>query len=227
MWFKPYYGIEAERVGSDRGLCASAILSPEVCYLREAFGDFARWQVGLSRGSLCHRFVRTTRTAYASTPACCLIDREAPIWRRNAETLTKDGGAFCWIKWSYVEPQRKVAELERSREPLASNTSSLVEGDKGFRDVFEERSFAEKAGQMVPLIELARLFAIRHWHSGGYPITQTGYLPNIYFIRKDEGGRAVRKLHQIHMAIKIEDLAHNDRHLLKPAAARTISNRPA
>ena len=89
MWFKPYYGIEAERVGSDRGLCASAILSPEVCYLREAFGDFARWQVGLSRGSLCHRFVRTTRTAYASTPACSLIDREAPIWRRNAETLIK------------------------------------------------------------------------------------------------------------------------------------------
>jgi hypothetical protein len=64
-------------------------------------------------------------------------------------------------------------------------------------------------------------------HPGGYPITQTGYLPNIYFIRKDEGGRTVRKLHQIHMAIKIEDLAHNDRHLLKPAAARTNSNRPA
>jgi hypothetical protein len=59
-----------------------------------------------------------------------------------------------------------------------------VEGDKGFRDVFEEGSFAGKAGQMVPLIELARLFAIRDWHPG-YPITQTGYLPNIYFIRKD------------------------------------------
>src|SRR5215472_18518814 len=67
----------------------------------------------------------------------------------------QDGGAFCWIKWSYVEPQRKVAELERSRERLASNTSPLVEGDKGFRDVFEEGSFAGKAGQMVPLIELA------------------------------------------------------------------------
>ena len=33
MWFKPYYGIEAERVGRDRGLCASAILSPEVSNL--------------------------------------------------------------------------------------------------------------------------------------------------------------------------------------------------
>jgi hypothetical protein len=29
IWFKSYYGIEAERVGRDRGLCASAILSPE------------------------------------------------------------------------------------------------------------------------------------------------------------------------------------------------------
>jgi len=137
----------------------------------------------------------------------------------------QDGGAFCWIKWSHVEPQRKVAELERSTERLASNTSPLVEDDKGFRDVYEEGSFAGKAGQMVPLIELARLFAIRHWHSGGYPISQTGQLPNIYFIRKDEGRRAVRKVHQIHIAIKIQDLAHNDRHLLKPAAARTISNR--
>ena len=80
---------------------------------------------------------------------------------------------------------------------------------------------------MVPLIELARLLQFETGTPGGYTITQTGYLPNIYFIRKDEGGRAVRKLHQIHMAIKIEDLAHNDRHLLKPAAARTISNRPA
>jgi hypothetical protein len=163
----------------------------------------------------------------ASTPACCLIDRETPIWRPQRGNAHRDGGAFCWIKWSYVEPQRKVAELERSRERLASNTSPLVEGDKGLRDVFEEGSFAGKAGQMVPLVELARLFAIRDWHPGGYPITQTGYLPNIYFIRKDEGGRDVRKLDQIHMAIKIEDLAHNDRHLLKPAAARTISNRPA
>ena len=55
MWFKPYYGIEAERVGRDRGLCASAILSPEVCYLREAIGDFARWAsrfvAGLPRSS--------------------------------------------------------------------------------------------------------------------------------------------------------------------------------
>ena len=156
MWFKPYYGIEAERVGSDRGLCASAILSPEVCYLREAFGDFARWQVGLSRGSLCHRFVRTTRTAYASTPACCLIDREAPIWRRNAETLTKDGGAFCWIKWSYVEPQRKVAELERSRERLASNTSPLV----GFEQ------FARFRQRRLELREQARFAGARPRHHG-------------------------------------------------------------
>ena len=144
MWFKPYYDIEADRVGRDRELCASAILSPE--------------------------------------PATCA-------------------------------------------KPLG-NASPLVEGDKCFRDGFEQRNFAGKAGQMVPLIELARLFAIRNWHPGGYSIIQTGYLPNIYFVRKDEGGRAVRKLHQIHMAIKIEDLAHNDRHLLKPAGA-TISNQPA
>ena len=90
MWFKPYYGIEAERVERDRGLCASAILSPEVCYLREAVGDFARWAsrfvAGLPRSSFC---ANHHVPPMASTKACCLIDREAPIWRRNAETLTK------------------------------------------------------------------------------------------------------------------------------------------
>ena len=93
MWFKPYYGIEAERVGRDRGLCASAILSPEVCYLREAIGDFARWAsrfvAGLPRSSFC---ANHHVPPMASTPACCLIDREprsgaatrkrSPRWRR-------------------------------------------------------------------------------------------------------------------------------------------------
>src|SRR5215471_1866672 len=71
MWFKPYYGIEAERVGRDRGLCASAILSPEVCYLREAIGDFARWSsrfvAGLPRSSFC---ANHHVPPMASTPAC-------------------------------------------------------------------------------------------------------------------------------------------------------------
>jgi hypothetical protein len=189
--FKPYYGIEAERVGRVRRLCASAILSPEVCYLREAvYRGFPSAMV------LCE----PPCTAYGLNPGM-LSDRprgrDLAPQRGNAH---QHGGAFCWIKWSYVATQRKVAELERSRERLASNTSPLVGGNKGFRDVFEEGSFA-----------------------GGYARTQTGYLPDIYFIRKDECGRAVRKLHQIHMAIKIEDLAYKDRHLLKPAAARTIS----
>jgi hypothetical protein len=167
------------------------------------------------------------RTAYGFTPACCLIDREAPMWRRNAETLTKMAALSAGSNGVTLSHKERLPNWNGREKRLASNTSPLVEGDKGFRDFFEEGSFARKAGQMVPLIELARVFAIRDWHPGGYPITQTGYLLNIYFIRKDEGARAVRKLHQIHMAIKIEDLAHNDRHLLKPAAARTISNRPA
>src|SRR5215469_17350384 len=90
MWFKPYYGIEAERVGHDRGLCASAILSPEVCYLREAIGDFARWASRFVAGLPWSSFYANHHVPpMASTPACCLIDREALIWRRNAEALNK------------------------------------------------------------------------------------------------------------------------------------------
>ena len=90
MWFKPYCGIEAERVGRDRGLCASAILSPEVCYLREAIGDFARWASRFCRGArsvigLCE----PPRTAYGFNPGMLSDRPRGPIWRRNAETLTK------------------------------------------------------------------------------------------------------------------------------------------
>src|SRR5215467_13452065 len=53
MWFKPYYGIEAERVGRDRGLCASAILSPEAyhpgrCRSRMV-GSFAEFERAMLR----------------------------------------------------------------------------------------------------------------------------------------------------------------------------------
>jgi len=46
-------------------------------------------QVGLSRGSLGHRLCEPPRTAYGFNPGMLSDDREAPIWRRNAETLTK------------------------------------------------------------------------------------------------------------------------------------------
>ena len=148
MWFKPYYGIEAERV--------------------DAIGDYAprrssrprsasrsHWRFCAMGKSVC-RGVRSVivlckppRTAYGFNPGILSNRPRGPDVAPQRGNVHQDGDAFCWIEWSYVEPQRKVAKLERSRERLASNTSPLVEGDKGFRDLFEEGSFARKAGQMV------------------------------------------------------------------------------
>ena len=156
MWFKPYYGIEAERVGSDRGLCASAILSPEVCYLREAFGDFARWAsrfvAGLPLSSFCANHPYRLRF----NPGMLSDRPRGPYLAPQRGNAHQDGGAFSWIKWSYVEPQRKVAELERSRERLASNTSPLV----GFEQ------FARFRQRRLELREQARFAGARPRHHG-------------------------------------------------------------
>jgi len=52
-------------------------------------------------------------------------------------------------------------------------------------------------------------------------------LGKIDFFREHERGCPIGKPHQVHMAFEIEHLSQNDWHLLKPAAARMISYRPA
>jgi len=96
------------------------------------------------------------RTAYGFNPGMLSDRPRGPDLAPQRGNAHQDGGAFCWIKWSYVEPQRKVAELERSRERLASNTSPLV----GFEQ------FARFRQRRLELREQARFAGARPRHHG-------------------------------------------------------------
>jgi GAF domain-containing protein len=96
IWFKSHHGIEANQVGRDPGLCASAILSPEVYHLRDAFHDVRAMANPLVAGSLGLRF-------YAAAPlrthdgfnlgTLCVIDRNPrDLTSDESEMLSKMAG---------------------------------------------------------------------------------------------------------------------------------------
>src|ERR1700677_3194866 len=61
IWFKSHYGLEVEQVERDNGLCASAILSPDLYYIRDAVKDARTLANPLVAGALGLRF-------YAAAP---------------------------------------------------------------------------------------------------------------------------------------------------------------
>ena len=61
IWFKSHHGLDAQQIGRDPGLCASAIISDEVYYLRDAPDDPRSLANPLVAGSLGLRF-------YAAAP---------------------------------------------------------------------------------------------------------------------------------------------------------------
>src|SRR5215472_13019004 len=71
----------------------------------------------------------------------------APIWRRNAETLTKMAALSAGSNGVTLSRKERLPNWN-CRESDRRATRVLYEGDQGFRDVFEEGSFTGKAGQM-------------------------------------------------------------------------------
>ena len=61
IWFKSHRGIEDPEVGRDAGLCASAILSPEVYHVRDAAHDPRAQDNPLVAGPLSFVFMRPHR----------------------------------------------------------------------------------------------------------------------------------------------------------------------
>jgi GAF domain-containing protein len=93
IWFKSHHGLDAQQIGRDPGLCASAIISDEVYYLRDAPDDPRSLANPLVAGSLGLRF-------YAAAPlrthdgfnlgTLCVIDRQPrELSPAEAEMLTK------------------------------------------------------------------------------------------------------------------------------------------
>ena len=149
IWFKSHHGLDAEQTGRDPGLCASAIISDEVYYLRDALSDLRSLANPLVAGSLGLRF-------YAGAPlrtydgfnlgTLCVVDREPrELSPAEAEMLTKLA-ALVMDQMELRLAARKVADLERTErsmsEQLREANEALAQSEERFRDLFEEAPIA-------------------------------------------------------------------------------------
>ncbi|HEY4051145.1 MAG TPA: PAS domain S-box protein, partial [Acidobacteriaceae bacterium] len=149
IWFKSHHGIEAEQVVREAGLCASAILAPEVYHIRDAIRDVRAKTNPLVAGPLGVRF-------YAAAPlrthdgfklgALCVADREPrELSTSEAQMLTN----FAELVMAHIELRlsaSKVAELEQAErrisEQLSEANKALVQSEERFRDLFDEAPIA-------------------------------------------------------------------------------------
>ncbi len=149
VWFKSHHGVEANQVGRDPGLCASAILSPEVYHLRDALHDVRAMTNPLVTGSLGLRF-------YAAAPlhthdgfnlgTLCVIDRNPrDLASDEAEMLIKMAG-LVMDQMELRLAARKIAELQESgriiSEQLRQANEQLAKSEDRFRDLFDEAPIA-------------------------------------------------------------------------------------
>jgi len=149
IWFKSHYGLEVEQVERDNGLCASAILSPDLYYIRDAVKDARTLANPLVAGALGLRF-------YAAAPlrthdgfnlgTLCVIDREPRnLAPGEAEILTRLS-ALVMDQMELRLATRKVAELEeverRTGEQLREVSEALRTSEERFRDLFDEAPIA-------------------------------------------------------------------------------------
>ncbi len=149
IWFKSHFGLEARQVEREAGLCASAILSPEVYHIRDAIHDARALANPLVAGALGLRF-------YAAAPlrtydgfnlgTLCIIDREPrELAPAEAETLRKLA-VLVMDQMELRSAARKVAEAEqverRMSEQLRQASDALTESEERFRDLFDEAPIA-------------------------------------------------------------------------------------
>src|SRR5271156_354251 len=149
IWFKSHRGVETQQAEREAGLCASAILSPEVYHVRDAIHDPRTLANPLVAGTLGWRF-------YAAAPlrthdgfnlgALCVIDR-APreLAPAEGEMLTKLA-ALVMDQMELRLAAMKVAELEqverRMSDQLRQANEALGQSEERLRDLFDEAPIA-------------------------------------------------------------------------------------
>lgn len=149
IWFKSHHGIEAQQVGREAGLCASAILAPAVYHIRDAIHDAGAQANPLVAGPFGVRF-------YAAAPlrthdgfnlgALCVADR-APRELALAEAeMLKKLAALVMDRMELRLAASKVAELEQAErtisEQLRQANEAVVQSEEQFRDLFDEAPIA-------------------------------------------------------------------------------------
>jgi len=149
IWFKSHHGIETQQTRREAGLCASAILAPDVYHIRDAIHDTRAQANPLVAGPFGLRF-------YAAAPlrthdefnlgALCIADRvPRELTTTEAQMLTK----LAALVMDQMELQlcvSKVSELEqagrRISEQLRQANEALVQSEERFRDLFDEAPIA-------------------------------------------------------------------------------------
>ncbi|CAN5924287.1 hypothetical protein BH11MYX4_BH11MYX4_53890 [soil metagenome] len=148
IWFKSRTGLDAREVGREPGLCASAILSPELYRVSDTKLDARTLTNPLVTGELGLRF-------YAAAPlrthdgfnlgTLCVSDREPrELTAAEGDMLTKLA-SLVMDQMELRLAARKVAELEQAQqelnEKLRDANRALAENEERFRDLFEEAPF--------------------------------------------------------------------------------------
>jgi GAF domain-containing protein len=129
IWFKSHHGNEANQVERDAGLCASAILSPEVYHLRDAVHDARAMANPLVAGSLGLRF-------YAAAPlhthdgfnlgTLCVIDRKPRELAPGEEEMLTRLAALVMDRMELRLAARKIAELEQAERTIGEKLSQVT-----------------------------------------------------------------------------------------------------
>ena len=147
IWFKSRLGIEDPEVGRDAGLCASAILSPEVYHVRDATHDPGAQDNPLVAGPFGVRF-------YAAAPlrthdgfnlgTLSVIDRVPRELAPDEAEMLKKLAALVMDQMELRLAARKVAEqVEHSLgEQLRHANEALKHSELRFRDLFDEAPIA-------------------------------------------------------------------------------------
>jgi len=149
IWFKSHHGLEAQQVDREPGLCASAILSPDVYHIRDTLQDIRTIANPLVAGELGLRF-------YAAAPlrthdghnlgTLCIIDRQPrDLSEEEARQLTR----LATLVMDQMELRlaaKKVGELEQSQRVMSEQVQqmnrALAESEDRFRDLFDEAPIA-------------------------------------------------------------------------------------
>jgi PAS domain S-box-containing protein len=149
IWFKSHHGLDLCEVERKPGLCASAIFSPDVYYVRDAVADARTLANPLIAGDFGLRF-------YAAAPlrthdgfnlgTFCIIDRKPrKLAPSEAEMLTKLA-ALVVDQMELRLAARKAGEPEKAErkmaEQLHQTIEALHESEERFRDLFDEAPMA-------------------------------------------------------------------------------------
>jgi PAS domain S-box-containing protein len=149
IWFKSTFGLDVRQIDREPGLCASAILSPEVYHVRDAVSDPRTLVNPLVAGEFGLRF-------YAAAPlrthdqfnlgTFCIIDRKPRDLTDAERGMLAKLAAIVMDQMELRLAARKVAELEQSErlmtEQLRQANAALAENQEHLRDLFEEAPIA-------------------------------------------------------------------------------------